>query len=199
MALRRIRNASCRAARGFGRRFAGASIALLLLFACNGPGRAQDGPRASEVSVKAAFLYKFASYVQWPEGGSADRAIDIGVVGANEFARELAEFTADRLVSDRPISVRRLGTGDSVDGLDILFIGGGEMERFRAFLGAAQMLPILTVTETAMGLAEGSIINFTLDQERVRFEVSLYAAERSRLKLNARLLAVAQEVRRGPE
>ncbi len=174
---------------------------LLLLAAAlfTGLSIAQDSPRVSEQSVKAAFLYKFAGYVQWPNDGRVDRSINIGVVATNEFARTLGEITADRLVSDRPISIRRLDGDDSVDGLDILFIGGGQGDRSRDFLAAAQLQPILTVTESASGLADGSIINFTLDQDRVRFEVSLYAAERSQLKLNARLLAVAQTVHRDPE
>jgi hypothetical protein len=66
-------------------------------------------------------------------------------------------------------------------------------------LSVARDKPILTVTESEGALSSGSIINFTLDQDRVRFEISLYAAERSQLKLNARLLAVAQDVHRGPE
>jgi hypothetical protein len=60
-------------------------------------------------------------------------------------------------------------------------------------------LPVLTVTESEGALAQGSIINFTLDEQRVRFEVSLYAAELSRIRLNSRLLAVAQRVSRSPE
>jgi hypothetical protein len=100
-------------------------------------------------------------------------------------------------VGDREVSIRHVGSGDSIDGLDVLFIGGGD-DRAKELLAAAQSRPILTVTESATGLADGSIINFTVDRERVRFQVSLYAAERSQLKLNARLLAVAQEVLRGP-
>lgn len=176
-------------------------IAALCLCVVAARGLTQDaGLRVSERSVKAAFLYKFASYVQWPDADAkADAPITIGVIGATDFARELAEITANRTVSSRPISVRRLMTGSSLDGLDVLFIAREERDRVSQLVSAVRDKPILTVTESEGGLSSGSIINFTLDQDRVRFEVSLYAAEKSQLRLNARLLAVAQDVHRGPE
>jgi hypothetical protein len=89
--------------------------------------------------------------------------------------------------------------GDSFDDLQILFIGSQARPGERGLLADARSRPILTVTESAGALAEGSIINFTQDNDRVRFEISLYAAEQSQLKLNSRLLAVADAVHRGPE
>ncbi len=161
-------------------------------------GSAQGAP-VSEPAIKAAFLYKFAGYVQWPGQDAAPTdPIKIGVLGARELATELMALTAARTVSDRSIAVRRLEPTDPVEGLDILFIGADEDQLEQRFIAAAQSRPILTVTESASGIAAGSIINFKLDRQRVRFEVSLPAAERNELKLNARLLAVAQRVYRGP-
>jgi len=175
-----------------------AALSLCVVLVAESPAQDLAG-RVSERSVKAAFLYKFAGYVQWPDDDAkSDSPITIGVIGANDFARELAEITANRTVSSRPISVRRLTTVDSFDGLEILFIAKEERDRLPQLLSAARDKPILTVTESEGGLSSGSIINFTLDQDRVRFEVSLYAAEKSQLHLNARLLAVAQDVRRAP-
>jgi hypothetical protein len=175
--------------------------ALCLCVVAAAEGLAQDvAGRVSERSVKAAFLYKFAGYVQWPDADAkTDSPITIGVIGANDFARELAEITASRTISSRPINIRRLTTVNSLDGLDILFVAREERDHLSQLLAAARDKPILTVTESEGALSSGSIINFTLDQDRVRFEVSLYAAEKSQLRLNARLLAVAQDVHRGPE
>ncbi|MEO8464029.1 MAG: YfiR family protein [Gammaproteobacteria bacterium] len=154
----------------------------------------------SERSVKAAFLYKFASYVQWPDvDAKTDAPITIGVIGATDFARELAEITANRTINSRRINVRRLTMGTSLDDLEILFIAKEEGDHLPQLLSAARDKPILTVTESDGALSSGSIINFTVDQDRVRFEISLYAAEKSQLRLSARLLAVAQGVHRGPE
>jgi hypothetical protein len=150
---------------------------------------------ASERSLKAAFLYKFAGYVRWPEAANSPR-LTIGVVAANDFARELADMTLNRTVSNRPIDVRRVSLGDPLDGLAILFIGRDAGEQQPQVLRDTQQRPILTVTETEGALAQGSIINFTVEEERVRFEVALRTAERSGLRLNAPLLAVAKHVYR---
>ena len=162
---------------------------------------AQDAGAAAvtERSVKAAYLYKFAGYVEWPDGQSgASAPVTIGVLDATEMADELARITAGRLVNDRPVVVRQVSSGDSLAGIHVLFVGTRAGDRLGALLLPALERPILTVTESAGALASGSIINFTVDRERVRFEVSLPAAERSRLKLSSRLLAVAQRVQRTP-
>jgi hypothetical protein len=138
--------------------------------------------------------------VQWPDkDGAGDSPIVIGVLGAGDFVRELSEITAGRSVSNRPLIIRRLDRSEAIDGLDILFVGDEQRDELPRVLAAAREQPILTVTESAGAIAGGSIINFTVDSERVRFEVSQYSAELSQLKLSARLLAVAQFVYKEPE
>jgi hypothetical protein len=173
-------------------------IAAVLVVASS-VAQVRDAPVAAS-TLKAAFLYKFAGYVEWPgPPKSADVPITIGVAGADPFAAELTEMTRGRTVAGRPISVRRMLAGDSFDDLEILFVGSQAHPSERGLLADARSRPILTVTESAGALADGSIINFTQDKDRVRFEISLYAAEQSQLKLNSRLLAVADSVHRGPE
>jgi hypothetical protein len=160
---------------------------------------ADSGP-ITQRSIKAAFLCKFASYVEWP-GSRADAGgpLTIGVLESSAMADELVRITAGRTINDRPVRIRRLTPGDPLEGLHMLFVGTRDSVRLVELLQPARAQPILTITETAGALADGSIINFTSDQERVRFEVSLPAAERSGLKLSSRLLAVAQRVKRSPE
>ncbi len=83
---------------------------------------------ATERGVKAAFLYKFVAYVDWPATAfsQADAPIVIGVVGADDIAAELQQSTTSRTVNNRPIVVRRMRDGDSLAGLHMLFIGRGE-------------------------------------------------------------------------
>ena len=158
-----------------------------------------DTPVVSVHSVKAAFLCKFAGYVEWPRAAAADASpLTIGVLGSAEMADELARITAGRTVNQRPVHVRQLSEGESLEGLQILFIGTDGGESLAASLHPALGLPILTVTDAPGALTSGSMINFTVDRDRVRFEVSLPAAERGRLKLSSRLLAVAQRVEREP-
>jgi hypothetical protein len=150
----------------------------------------------SDRSVKAAFLYKFASYVQWPSD-STD-TLTIGLLAGSEFVHEVTELTADRTILGRAVVIQPLRAGDALDGIDVLFIGQGEGENGVRALTSARARPILTVTEEPNAIAAGSVINFTVDRDRVRFEISQYNAERGGLKLNARLLAVAARVYRGP-
>jgi hypothetical protein len=170
------------------------------LLAAVSSAQPRDPAPITATSLKAAFLYKFAAYVEWPtQVTAAEAPIAIGVVGAEPFAAELAKITRGRTVAGRPITVSQLAADDSFEGLQIIFNGNQSRAAERGLLASARSRPILTVTESAGALADGSIINFTEDNDRVRFEISLYAAEQSMLKLNSRLLAVADSVYRGPE
>ncbi len=176
------------------------ALAAASVLASLPPAGADEAPAAAERNIKAAFLYKFAGYVEWPDTGlPADEPLTIGVIGADELAGELSRITTGRMIAERPIRVRRLDGDDSLAGLQVLFVGTPSSEITRDHLARARGLPILVVTDAAGALADGSIINFTLEHDRVRFEISLPAAERSRLKLNSRLLAVAQRIQRTPE
>ena len=152
-----------------------------------------------ERSVKAAFLYKFLGYIEWPPTAFSrpDSPFVIGVVGADTVASELAQIASGRSVNNRPVAVRRVTEKDSLSGIHMLFIGRGAASRQPQLLAAAQQNSIVTVTETEDALAHGSVINFRLADGRVRFEVSLAAAERSDLKLSSRMLSVASAVQ-GP-
>jgi uncharacterized protein DUF4154 len=178
-----------------------------------GIGTAQTSAvQASERTIKAAFLFKFAEYVDWPAAPvpavdspfgvapvePADSPFVFGVLGSGALADDLLRMTADRTMDERPIRVRRLAAGDGIDDLQVLFIAADQEDKVGELLSSARGRPILTVTESEGALANGSVINFTLDGERVRFEVSLSAAEVNSLRLNSRLLAVAERVYQSP-
>lgn len=160
---------------------------------------AGQGERSLERGVKAAFLYKFAGYVEWPAGAlpAADAPIVIAVAQEAALADELERIVPGRRIDNHPIVVRRLREGDSLAGIQILFIGAGDRGRTASLVRAAQPHPLLVVTEIDNGLALGSGINFVLHEGRVRFEASPEAVERSGLKLSSRLLSVASNARMG--
>jgi len=145
---------------------------------------------AQERSVKAAFLLKFVGYVEFPAPAAPGAALVIGVVGAPDIAAELARLGAHG-AGNRAVVVKELRASDALAGVDVLFIGGAEAEGAARLLHAAARQGILAVTEFDGGLREGSVINFRLVDERVRFEVSLPAADKANLKLSSRLLSVA--------
>lgn len=171
--------------------------ALLLLVAALAfaPG-ASAQQSASESSVKAAFLYKFAGYVEWPASAFATPVapIVIGVVGSDEVANDLARIAPGRSIAGHPIAVKRLGEGESLRGLAIVFVGRAAAARIPAVARAAQRDNVLVVTESEGALEQGSAINFVVLEDRVGFEVSLEAAERTGHRISARLLAVARRV-----
>jgi len=160
---------------------------------------AADDARTLEERVKAAYLYRFAEYVEWPEGAFArrDTPVTIGVIGSETLADELAQAVMGRMVNDRPVTVKRLKPGEPLTGVHVLFIGRSESARLNQLAQGAQPRSILTVTESDGALAQGSVINFIVADRRVRFEISLESAEKSKLRLSSRLLAVAQQVRTG--
>jgi YfiR/HmsC-like len=173
--------------------------AALLAWIASAPSwhaRAAEDPESLEVRVKAAFLYKFAGYVEWPPKSFArpETPVTIGVIGAESLATELTEAVTGRTVNDRPVTVRRLKPGESLAGIHVLFVGRAESARLDQLAQSAQPRSILTVSESDCALARGSVINFVLTGGRVRFEIALDSAEKSGLRLSSRLLAVAQQV-----
>ena len=162
-----------------------------------GPGAVAPG--SLERSVKAAFLYKFLGYTDFPVLAFTDPAAPllIGVFGADELAAELSMMVAGRNVQGRGMQVRVVREGDPLAGLHLLFVGGGDVARLRAVLKAGPQGAMLVVSEAENGLHHGSVINFKVIEDRVRFDVSLDAADRHSIKLSSRLLTVANVVVKG--
>ena len=175
-------------------RFAGRLALFAALIAGSAPAIAQ--PQATEPAIKAALLYKFASYVEWPPGaaGAPSAPFVFGVMGADDVAAELEQLVAGRVVNGRPASVRRVKEGDPLNGLHVLFVGARDAARIRAVASAARPHSVLVVSSADGGLEAGSVINFVPADERVGFEVSVQAAERSALKVSSRMLGVAKRV-----
>jgi hypothetical protein len=160
------------------------------------PRPGQADAQADEYRVKAAFLYKFGSYIEWPSGSFArtDSPVAIGVIAANTLADELAQIVAGRNVNGRPVLVRKLRPGDPIAGLHVLFIGRSDSGRLAEILAAARGRALLTVTESEEGLELGSMINFVVVEDKVRFDVAPPPPESGNLKISARLLGVARKV-----
>lgn len=178
----------------------GLIVAALLVLAAN-PSFAetvQNGV-SLERKVKAAFLYKFLGYTEFPASAFPDPAapVVIGVVAADELAAELSRIVTGRNVQGRPIAVKVFREGEAPAGVHLLFVGGSDSARMRSVLKAAQPAPMLLVSEAEDGLQLGSVINFKIVDERVRFDVSLEAADKNSVKLSSRLLTVASQVHKG--
>ncbi|MEO8133004.1 MAG: YfiR family protein [Betaproteobacteria bacterium] len=156
---------------------------------------AQSDAQSIEHKVKAAYLYKFASYVEWPAKAfeRPDSPIAIGVAGASPMAEELALVVTDRNVDGRKVIIHRVPNGESVAGLHMLFVGRSA-PRAADLLAAAKGKPVLTITESEEAFGLGSIINLVMVEDKVRFDVALRPAEQNNLKVSSRLLGVARKV-----
>jgi hypothetical protein len=169
-----------------------ALVALLAGLTCQS-GEAQESPY-SDTEVKAAFLYHFGTYVQWPVERQLDEPITIAVLGAEGVAAELAMFLPGRTLQGRPVVVRRLGGIEDLADEELVFIGSDNNARLKDLIAAIGQRSVLIVTDAPDGLADGGMINFQLVDQRVRFEISLANAEGSGLMLSSRLLSAALRV-----
>lgn len=147
---------------------------------------------ALERQVKAAYLYKFAGYVEWPDGAlpRPDSPVVIGVAHDSALADQLEQMVAGRTASGHPLQVRRLRRGDSLAGVHMLFAGSPSGD----LLAAARGHPVLTVTDSSDAFALGSMINFLVADDRLRFEVALKPAAQAHLRISARMLTAATRV-----
>ncbi|MES2535849.1 MAG: YfiR family protein [Pseudomonadota bacterium] len=154
---------------------------------------------AIEKRVKAAFLYQFLNYVDWPAAAFAKSDVPyvIGVANADDIADELASLASGRSVNNRTVTIKKLRPGDALNDIHVLFIGRTELSRQQQLLKQAQAQPVLAVTESEGALTQGSMINFRIADDRVRFEVAPDVVEKAGLKLNSRMLAVALSVTKG--
>ena len=168
----------------------------LLLLALLVPLAARAEEPSLERQVKAAFLYKFAGYVEWPAGTfpAADSPVTIGVYGDDELARELSQLVEGRTSGGRPVTVVRVKTLDPVTDLRVLFVAHDQTEHLPALAEAARGRPTLIVAEGEDALGKGAMINFVLSSGRVRFDIDLAAVSHGSITLSSRLLAVAQQV-----
>lgn len=172
---------------------------LTVLAVAAPPVRAQGSAAVVlERRVKAAFLYKFLGYTEFPARAFADAGspITIGVVGSDAMVAELSRMVIGRTIHNRPVVIRAFREGEIAAVVHLLFVAGSDPVRVGRVLRAAPNA-MLVVTECDGGLRQGSIINFRIVDERVRFDVSLEAADRNHVRLSSRLLTVANHVQKG--
>jgi hypothetical protein len=160
-------------------------LVLALVLLSSSILHAQEVPL--EYRVKAAFLFNFAKFVQWP--AAADLGpIQICVAGRNVFGDALVETVRGETINGRPLAVRVILEPEP--GCHIIFVPRGAATT--AYLRAARSSPSLTVGETSEFIAMGGIVNFTVEGTSVRFEIDPEAAERAGLRISSRLLRLAR-------
>ena len=168
-------------------------LAFLALAASISYVRAQ-APEAGEYPVKAAFLFNFAKFVDWPADafkGPTD-PIAICVLGRDPFGTALDDVVRNKTVANRGFVVRAVSDAQQASKCQIVFVTASERKHFRSLLEELKGRSILTVGEAEDFTASGGVINFKLKDARVRIEIDAEAAERARLRISSKLLSLAE-------
>jgi hypothetical protein len=152
--------------------------------------------RFREAEVKAAYLYKFAYFVDWPEGSFANARtpITIGVLGQDPFGATLDKLVEGVIVQGRSFQVRRFPQLGALGPCHILFVAASERERWGAIQENLKSAPVLTVADFSGFAQRGGIINFVIEGQAVRFQINQRAAERVGLKIRALLLKLGRPI-----
>jgi len=156
------------------------------------------GQVAEEYHVKAAFLYNFARFVEWPSTAFRNQQdpFVVCVLGANPFGSALEETLGGKQIDGRAFRISRISESPQANACQILFIGFPDRKRMAAAIAALPARGVLTIGETDGFIAAGGIVNLTLREGHVGFQVNQRAAERADLQISSRLLSLAQAVDR---
>jgi YfiR/HmsC-like len=149
----------------------------------------------TESQVKAAYLFNFGKFVQWPiDHGPSGDSFALCVLGQDPFGPVLDATVAGESINARKISVVRISKVSEAAPCNVLYISGSEGSRLGQILEAARHSGTLTVSDIPHFVEHGGIIGFVKQQDRIRFEVNRGAAEDSHLTLSSELLKVALRV-----
>ena len=169
-----------------------------VLFAGLTVSRAQDAV-SKEYKIKAAYLYNFAKFVDWPGQcfTNTGAPLVVGIFGQNPFGDELEAIAKDHKINGRDIVIKPVTTAAEAAGVQMLFFAAAEDGRIAEILAALKTSPVLTVGESEKFAAAGGEIHFVREADKVRFEINAAAAEQHGLKISAQLLKLARNIRTG--
>jgi len=174
------------------RRVWAARAALAIVFVA---ASAQPARPVTQADLEAVYLYNFGKFVSWPaDSNSAAAPFSICTIGNQDFQAPLDAVTSNATLQGRKIVVRHLTSIATSDGCQILFLGESEAARLAKDLAAVRQKPILTVSDLPSFLAHGGMIQFVIQDKRVRFSVNLQPALLARLTVSSELLKVALSV-----
>lgn len=175
------------------------AVLLCLSMALGANAQSSASAASSEYLIKAGFIYNFAQLVQWPATAfpQPDSPIVIGILGTDPFGATIDRVIENKKLDGRNLVVKRLKWGKELKDLkecNILFVSSSEKEHIADLVNMVKWLPILTIGETPGFATHGGIINLTLEDNKVRFEVNIEAAKQANLNISSRLLALAKIV-----
>lgn len=167
-------------------------FSLLILFGLN------TYAQTDEYAIKAAFIEKFTRFIDWPQSSNVNnnsKPIVVSVIGTNPFGKKLNEIYSTNKIKNKNVQIRYISKISEIEGCDILFISTSKKNEILDLLAYTQDKPILTISDTEGYEDVGVIINFYLENNKIRFEINETALSQSGLKSSFMLLNLAKIVK----
>jgi len=158
----------------------------------NACGQAMD-----EYQVKAAFVFNFAKFIEWPAQSfkTSSDPIVLCAIGHTPFGKDLEKVIQGKSIEGRSFVFRQVSDAEGANACHILFVASSERKHFHSLWPRLKVTGILSVGEADGFATDGGVINLKLDDGRVRFEINVDAAEREQLHISSKLLSLAQIVK----
>lgn len=164
------------------------ALSLLGLLSFSAPARSEELP---EYRLKAAFVYNFIAYTEWP--AATGGTLNLCIVGADPFGAEI-DGLQGKAAAGRKIAVSRKGAGEPLKDCQVVFIAASAVDGLPRVLENLQRRPVLTVADSSGAMRRGAVLNMNMVQGKVTFEANLQAARDAGLDLSSKLLRLATEV-----
>ncbi len=168
-------------------------LALILIWLLTVVGaRAQD-PQRAEYYIKAAFVFNFAKFVEWPPTAfpNTSSPIVIGILGENPFQDELEQTIRDKTLNNRPLVIKQFASLGESTNCHILFISTSEKKRLPEIFEAVRGTSVLTVGETDRFIETGGMVNLVHEGSKIRFQINEPVAKSAGLKISSKMLSLA--------
>jgi len=169
-------------------------FAMLCLSVTSGRG----AEALKEYELKAAFVYNFSKFIEWPTNRlhGASTPFVVAVAGTSPCAAELGKIAKERKVNGRTIIVKTVQTPAEARDAQVLFVAASEDSRLKEWLAGIHGAGVLSIGESERFSKEGGMINFLLEGEKIRFDLNIDQAEDTGLKISAQLQKLARTIRR---
>jgi len=178
-----------------------ALLLLTLVLLVTAPVAGAQAHSPSEYQVKAAFLFNFAKFIDWPPSAFAgpQSPFAICILGVDPFGKTIDNALEGKAIGDHPVIVLRAKDAADARRCQMVFVSSSEKQHLAELIASFRGANILIVGETERFADAGGTIELMLDQNHIRFAINTYAAEAAGLKISSKLLALAKIVRAGPE
>ncbi len=153
-----------------------------------------QNPISKEYQVKAAFLFNFTQFVEWPQNAllNDDTPLVVGVLGENPFGSYLEEIINNETVESHPLTIQYYSEVSAIENCHILFVGADKMEEMELMSDSFKSKNVLTVGDTDDFIYRGGVIRLFIEKGKIQLQINIKAAKASELKISSKLLRLAQ-------